>query len=322
MTRRWLNASWPWVGVLAVLLLAAPLFAPQFAVYTLTSIFIIALLALSLNLVLGYGGIYQFHHAAFYGLGAYTVALVATKTGLPSWVGFLAAPFVAALAGLLIGWFCVRLTSLYFGMLQISLGSLIWVLVFRWYNFTGGDNGIHQIPVPAFLGSLRASYYFVLVVVAVCVLVIYRLVHAPFGATLQAIRDNTARCEAVGINVRRHQLLAITLAAFFAGVAGALFAWVEKSVFPNLLFWGLSLEILVMCLLGGWFTFTGPLLGAAIVVTLRTIASQYTDYWTTILGVILILLIFFLPDGVMGFVQRQLQRPPGGADRAPARQVS
>jgi branched-chain amino acid transport system permease protein len=298
-----------WIaGAGALLLLVAPLVAPQFPIYVLTSIFIIALLAMSLNLVLGFGGIYQFHHAAFYGVGAYTVALIATKTGLPSWVGFIAAPLVAALTGLLIGWFCVRLTALYFGMLQISLGSLLWVLVFRWYDFTGGDNGIHEIPVPAVLGTLSQAYYVVLAVVALCLLAMYVLVHAPFGATLQAIRDNAARCEAVGINVRRHQLLAITLAAFFAGVAGALFAGVEKSVFPNMLFWGLSLEILVMCLLGGWFTFSGPLLGAAIVVILRTLASRYTDYWTTILGVILILLIFFLPDGIMGFVQQRLRR--------------
>lgn len=311
MANRLPNAGWLWATGVGALLLVAPLFAPQFHVYILTSIFIVALLALSLNLVLGYGGIYQFHHAAFYGVGAYTAALMATKTGLPAWLGFLAAPVVAAVAGLLIGWFCVRLTSLYFGMLQISLGSLIWVMVFRWYDFTGGDNGIHEIPVPAFLASLEHAYYFVLAVVAVCVLVMYRMVNAPFGATLQAIRDNAPRCEAVGINVRRHQLLAITLAAFFAGVAGALFAWVEKSVFPNMLFWGLSLEILVMCLLGGWFTFTGPLLGAAIVVALRTFASRYTDYWTTILGVILILLIFFLPEGVMGFLQQRLRRPGG-----------
>jgi branched-chain amino acid transport system permease protein len=257
---------------------------------------------MSLNFVLGYGGIYQFHHGVFYGVGAYTIALLIVRASLPAWVGFVAGPIVAALTGLLIGWFCVRLTRLYFGMLQISLGSLIWAIVFRWYDVTGGDNGIHDIPMPALLSSLNGSYYFILAIVILCLGVLYLIVKSPFGSTLQAIRDNPQRCEAVGVNVRRHQLTAIVIAAFFAGIAGVLFVELERSVFPSLLFWVLSLEIFVMCLLGGWFTFAGPILGAAIVVALRTFVSIYTDYWTLILGVVLILLIFFLPEGVMGYL--------------------
>lgn len=298
------------VGVVSAALIFAPLIAPPFWVYILPLIFVTALLALSLNLVLGYGGIYQFHHGVFYGLGAYTAALILTKTSLPAWVAFGAGPLVAAAGGLLIGWFCVRLTKLYFGMLQISLGSLIWIIVSRAYSITGGDNGIHDIPVPALLRSANGVYYFTLVIAIVCLVVIYRIVKSPFGSTLQAIRDNPQRCEAIGINVRRHQLIAIGIAAGFAGVAGALFVGLERSVFPDLLFWVLSLEILVMCLLGGWFTFAGPIVGAAIVVALRTFVSIYTDYWTLILGVILILLIFFLPEGVVGFLLERFELRP------------
>ncbi len=300
---RWATMS---AAILAVLLIL-PLFAPEFYVYILALIFVTALLAMSLNLALGYGGIYQFHHGVFYGVGAYTVALMITRASLPWWLGFLAAPFVAALTGLIIGWFCIRLTRLYFGMLQISLGSLIWIMVFRWYSFTGGDNGIHGIRLPAFLMSSHAAYYFILVVFALSLIALYLLVKSPFGATLQAIRDNPQRCEAVGINVRRHQLTAIVIAAFFAGIAGSLFVGLERSVFPNMLFWILSLEILVMCLLGGWYTFAGPLLGAAIIVALRTFVSVYTEYWTMILGMLFILLIFFLPDGVMGFLLKRFK---------------
>ncbi len=298
---RWLAA----VGVILVGLLLIPLGAPLFYIYILSVIFVTALLAMSLNLVLGYGGIYQFHHAVFYGVGAYTVALILTRTSLPWWIALLAGPFVAAATGLIIGWFCVRLTKLYFGMLQISLGSLVWIIVYRWYDVTGGDNGIHDIPMPEWLTTFQGAYYFILAVVAVCVGLMFLLIKSPFGATLQAIRDNPQRCEAIGINVRHHKLIAIVIAAFFGGVAGVLFTTLERSVFPGLLFWVLSLEILVMCLLGGWFTFAGPILGAAIVVALRTIASRYTDYWTMVLGVILILLIFFLPEGVMGFIQER-----------------
>ena len=256
---------------------------------------------MSLNLVVGHGGLFQFHHAAFYGVGAYTTGLILAKTSWPWLIGLIAGPVAAALVGLLIGMFCVRLNRLYFGMLQISLGSLVWAIAFRWYSLTGGDDGIHGIPMPGFISSLKGSYYFVLIALGISLILMYLIYKSPFGTTLQAIRDNAA----VGINVRRHQLMGIVIATFFAGVAGVLFVIVEGSIFPDLLFWVLSLEVFIMCLLGGWFTFAGPILGAAAIVSLRTFVGTYTDYWTLILGVILILLIFFLPDGIMGYNYRQ-----------------
>jgi len=288
---------------LFILLLIMPFFIPRFYVYLAALIYVTALLAMSLNLVVGYGGMFQFHHGVFYGVGAYTIALMLKKTSLPMWTGFIAGPIVAALIGLIIGWFCVRLTRLYFAMLQISLGSLIWAIVFRWYSFTGGDDGIPGIPVPAILSPLKNSYYFILIILVICLILMYMILRSPFGNTLQAIRDNPQRCEAVGINVRRYQLLGIVIATFFAGVAGVLFVVLERSVFADLLFWTLSLEIFIMCLLGGWFTFAGPILGAAIIVALRTFVGIFTEYWTLILGIMLILVIFFLPEGVMGFFQ-------------------
>jgi branched-chain amino acid transport system permease protein len=304
-----------WFGLVAgifVVLFVLPQFAPRFYVYILALIYVTALLAMSLNMVVGHGGLFQFHHGVFYGVGAYTVALMLTKTKLPVVVGFIAGPIVAAFIGLLIGWFCVRLTRLYFGMLQISLGSLIWAIVFRWYGFTGGDDGIHGIPMPSILSSLNSSYYFILIILVICLIVMYMILQSPFGNTLHAIRDNPQRCEAVGINVRRYQLGGIVVATFFAGVAGVLFVALERSVFADLLFWVLSLEIFIMCLLGGWFTFAGPVLGAAMTVALRTFVGKYTEYWTLILGVILILVIFFLPEGVMGFFQDLFK--PGAKD--------
>jgi len=294
----------PIVGLFIVLLVLPPII-PRFYTYILAVILVTALVAMSLNMVVGHGGLFQFHHGVFYGVGAYTVALVLTKTSLPMWVGFVVGPIIAALVGLVIGAFCVRLTRLYFGMLQISLGSLIWAIAFRWYSLTGGADGIHGIPMPSFIGSSTQAYYFVLIVVAICLMILFLIFRSPFGETLQAIRDNPERCEAIGINVRRHQLLAIVIATFFAGIAGVLFVVVEGSVFPDLMFWVFSLEIFIMCLLGGWFTFAGPILGAAIMVSLRTFVGIYTEYWTLILGIILILLIFFLPEGVWGYVQEK-----------------
>jgi len=289
------------IGAILILLLILPLIFPRFYIYMLALIFVTSLLAMSLNVVLGHGMIFQFHHGVFYGVGAYTTALMLSKTSLPMWLGFVAGPIAAALVGLLIGWFCIRLTRLYFGMLQISLGSLIWAIAFRWYAFTGGDDGIHGIPLPSLISSLNSAYYFILIILVICLVALYLILKSPFGSTLEAIRDNPQRCEAVGVNVRRHQLKAIVIATFFAGVAGVLFVVLEGSVFPDLLFWVLSLEIFIMCLLGGWFTFAGPVLGAAIMVSLRTFVGIFTEYWTLILGVILILLIFFLPEGVMGY---------------------
>ena len=294
--------------VIFIILLILPPIIPRFYTYMLAVIFVTALLAMSLNIVVGHGGLFQFHHGAFYGVGAYTVALMLTKTSLPSWIGFVAGPLAAAFVGLLIGAFCVRLTRLYFGMLQISLGSLLWAIAFRWYGLTNGDDGIHGISMPSFISSQNGAYYFVLIVTAICLVLMYMVYKSPFGETLQAIRDNPERCEAIGINVRRHQLMAIVIATFFAGIAGVLFVVVEGSVFPDLMFWVFSLEIFIMCLLGGWFTFAGPILGAAIMVSLRTFVGIYTEYWTLILGIILILLIFFLPEGVWGYILEKFGR--------------
>lgn len=291
------------LSILFILLLA-PLFLPRFYVYILALIYVTSLAAMSLNMVVGYGGMFQFHHGVFFGVGAYTAALILAKTILPGWLALAAGPIGAALAGLIIGLVCVRLTRLYFAMLQISLGSLIWAIVYRWYSFTGGDDGIHGIRLPAFLSSLTNSYYFILLVLTICLILMYMVLKSPFGNTLQAIRDNPQRCEAVGINVRRHQLFGIVIATFFAGVAGVLFVVLERSVFADLLFWVFSLEIFIMCLLGGWFTFLGPVLGTAIIVVLRTFVGKFTEYWTLILGIILILVIFFLPDGVMGYLEK------------------
>ncbi|HMK36586.1 MAG TPA: branched-chain amino acid ABC transporter permease [Desulfomonilaceae bacterium] len=301
--------------VCAVVLLCAPLFLSRFYIYFLALILVTGLLATSLNLVLGFGGMYQFHHAVFYGIGAYTLALMLTKTDLPRFLGFVAAPVVGALLAVIIGVICVRLSKLYFGMLQLSLGSLVWALVFRWYSFTGGDDGIHGVPMPEAISSITGSYYFTVIVSGVCLYLMFRVVNSPFGRIFQAIRDNPERSEGIGINVKYHQLVGQALAGFFAGVAGSLFVAVEGSVFPDLLFWTLSLEILIMCLLGGWYTFLGPMLGAAIIVTLRTVVGVYTEYWTMVLAIILMLLIFFLPEGVLGYVQKVLRTEGAGTLR-------
>ncbi|MBU4371263.1 MAG: branched-chain amino acid ABC transporter permease [Proteobacteria bacterium] len=296
------------LGAGIIVLLLCPLFLPRFYVYLVSIILLYGLLATSLNLVLGYGGIYQFHHAVFYGVGAYGTTLMLTKTGLPAIFAFIAGPLVSAAFGLVLGIICIRLSKLYFGMLQISLGSLVWAIVYRWYSFTGGDDGIHGIPMPEMLSSPKSAYYFTLIITLVSLFIMWKIIRSPFGSALQGIRDNPVRSEMIGINVRMHQLLSLVLAGFFAGVAGSLFVVVDNTVFPDMLFWTLSLEIVIMCLLGGGFTFLGPRLGAAVIIALRTFVSTYTDYWALVLGIIMMLVIFFLPNGILGYVEEKFKR--------------
>lgn len=297
-----------WWAATLILMFLLPLLLPRFYLYLLSIILLTGLLATSLNLVLGYGGIFQFHHAVFYGAGAYGTALILTRTGLSPWIAFIVGPLVSAALGLIMGWICIRLSKLYFAMLQISLGSLVWIIVYRWYSFTGGDDGIHGVVLPDIISSPNSAYYFTLIVTTICLFVMYKIIKSPFGSALQGIRDNPVRCEMIGINVKRHQLLALIIAGFFAGVAGSLFVVVDNTVFPDMLFWTLSLEICIMCLLGGWFTFLGPMLGAAIIIALRTFVSTYTTYWALVLGVLMVLVIFFLPNGVLGYVEEKLKK--------------
>ncbi|MBN2403085.1 MAG: branched-chain amino acid ABC transporter permease [Spirochaetes bacterium] len=297
-------------GIILLLLLPVvlPLFMQaRFYIYLVSLILVSGLFATSLNFVLGFGGIYQFHHGVFYGIGAYAAALMLLKSGLPSWVGFIAGPVVSAILSLIMGLICLRLSKLYFGMLQVSLGSLVWAVVYRWRSFTGGEDGIHGIPIPELISSPTGAYYFTFIVSAVCFFIIYKMINAPFGSVLQGIRDNAIRSEMIGVNVKRHQLAALIIAGFFAGVAGVLFVVVDNSVFPDMLFWTLSMEVMIMCLLGGWHIFIGPLTGAALMILFRTFIGTFTIYWAFIQGIILMIIIFFLPSGVLGYFERKMK---------------
>ena len=303
MKRRSLVATLVVLGLLCAL----PPFLPRFYVYVAAVVLLTGLLATSLNLAIGYGGIYQFHHAVFYGVGAYGTALMLTQGGAPAPVAMIVGPLAAAFLSLVMGVICVRLSKLYFGMLQISLGSLVWVTVYRWYSFTGGDDGIHGVPLPDLIASAKGSYYYTLAVTALCLFAMRRIAGSPFGKTLQGIRDNPVRSEAIGVDVKRHQLAALVIAGFFGGVAGSLFVVVDTSVFPDMMFWTYSLEVLIMCLLGGMYTFWGPFVGSSTLVLLRVFVSVYTQYWSLILGTILSLVIIFLPDGLLGFFVRRFR---------------
>jgi branched-chain amino acid transport system permease protein len=206
------------------------------------------------------------------------------------------------------GLICLRLSKLYFGMLQLSLGTLVWVIVYRWYSFTNGDNGIHGINLPALISSDSSAYYFTLVITLACLYLMHKIVTSPFGSVLQAIRDNPIRSEMIGVNINIHRLAALVIGAFFAGIAGCLFVVVDGSVYPDMMGWYLSMEGVIMCLLGGWLTFLGPMVGTIAIVALRTFVGAYTMYWGLVLGIVMILVIFFLPEGVLGWLIQRSTR--------------
>jgi branched-chain amino acid transport system permease protein len=259
---------------------------------------IYVILASSLNVTNGYAGLFSFGHAAFYGIGAYACGLLLKKAGAPFTVAFLAAPVAAAVIALVFGFLCIRLTRIYFSMLTLAFSQIVWATALKWYDLTGGDNGLVAIPVPAALAGPRAFYLFTTACVALVAWALWRLVNAPFGRTLLAIRENAERAEFVGIHVRRMQLAAFVISGAVSGLAGALFSLFSRGAFPDYAFWTKSAEVLLMALLGGPYVFLGPALGAGILIVLNSVVTSFTEYWPVVLGGILLLLIYVFPGGV------------------------
>jgi branched-chain amino acid transport system permease protein len=304
------------VIILAVLacLFVLPLLLPVGWLSLVTEMLILALAASGLNLMLGYAGMVSFGPAGFYAVGAYATALILVYTKLPFALAFIAGPIVAALAAIPIGWFCVRLTHVYFALLTLAFAQIIHTIIFEWYDFTKGDNGIVDIPLPEILRSIPHYYYFSLIVVCLCIALLSMIIKSPFGKTLQAMRENPQRTESIGIPVRLYQLATFVLSGFFLGVAGSLFCGFNKNVFPNYAHWIKSTEMLVVCLLGGIYTFFGPIVGSIVYLFLDKVITGYTQFWPLVLGLIIIILLLFLRGGIAGFISARLALRRRGDD--------
>ncbi len=301
-----------WAPVL--LLLLVPLFAGRFYQYLLTQIFIASLMAIAFNLLLGTTGLLSFGQAAFFGVGAYTVGLLLTKGGFATLPALLLAPVAAAAAAGVIGFFCIRLSGVHFAMLTLAFGQLIFTVAYKWYGLTGGDNGIQGIPVTPIplgglgaldLGSTHAMYYFVFAVVAVSVEILRRIRSSPFGATLKAIRENGQRASFLGVNVHIYRWSAFVVAGAFTGLAGGLFAMMEKAISPEIIHWSKSSEPVFMAIIGGIYSFAGPAVGAVVYVILNSYLVAWTEKWALVLGLVLLTLVLILPGGVVGFVNEK-----------------
>ena len=295
------------VGAVIVALAIIPFVADDFAMVLLIDIFVLTLFAASLHFIMGPGGLVSFGHAAYFGLGAYGAALVVKYLAAPMEVALVAAPIVAGIGAVIFGWFSVRLAGVYFAMLTLAFAQIVWSIVFQWTAFTGGDDGVLNIWPTAWAKSKIAYYYLTLILSATGIAVLRQSLFAPFGYVMRAGRDSPLRCDAIGIDVRQHQWFAFAYAGVFAGLAGGLYAFSKGSVFPTELSIPRSIDALMMVLLGGVKTLTGPLIGAAMFTWLQDQISRF-EFWRLFFGLFILALVLAFPQGIVGSLRRWFGR--------------
>ncbi len=316
-------------ALLGLAVLAPVLVQNDYYIQLCTEILIASLLAISLNFLIGFTGLVSLGHAVYLGVGAYAFALL-TKNVYPSmWAGLIAAGASCALLAWFMGVFCVRLAGLYFAMLTLAFSQVVYTVAYYWRDVTGGDDGMLGIPKPeigipgAFSISLESFtnfYYFVLIIVAALIFLAWKIANSPFGRVLQAIRENPERVEFIGLPVHRYKLFAFIIAGTLGGFAGGLYSTFQGYISPDLLYWTQSGEIVLMTILGGMYSFLGPAFGAGMLLFIRDTVLNFMEYWRIVVGGILVLLVLFLPGGILGFFEGWISRLSiGGNDGDDAR---
>jgi branched-chain amino acid transport system permease protein len=280
-----------------------PLFSAGYALVLLTDILVFALFAVSLHFLMGPGGLHSFGHAAYFGIGAYAAGIFVLRNITAMEFALVLAPLAAGLGALAFGWFCVRLSGVYSAMLTLAFAQIAWSAAYQWNTLTGGSNGMVGVWPAAWLASKTAYYYLTLLLCAAGILFLWRAVYSPFGFALRAARDSPLRAEASGIDVRATQWAAFTLAGIAAGLAGALYAFSKGSISPETLGIQRSVDGLVMVMLGGVQTLTGPLWGAALFTWLQDAAARNVDYWRAATGIVMLALVLVLPRGLGSLLQ-------------------
>lgn len=296
--------AWVWGLLVVGILIGLNAALSNFQRTVLTEMLIAGLFALSLNLIMGYGGMVHFGHAAFYGIGGYTVAIGALRLGINPVLLMLLAPVVSGVLALVIGWFAVRRVSLYFSILTLAFSQLVYIVIFQSRDITNGDDGMHGIQMPVWLNDPSNYLLFTIAVVAVCVAILYLITRSPFALVLRAIRENPERALFIGVNVRRHQLLVFVIGGIFAGVAGALLVGEKRFAGVEMLFWTAGAEPILASLLGGMFAFSGPLIGGALLTFLNITLTRFTPYWPLVLGILTVTIVLVTPTGLVGLAQR------------------
>lgn len=298
--------AWVAAALLAALV-ALPWVRDEYAVVLATDILIAGLFALSLQFLLGTGGMTSFGHAAYFGTGAYCAA-IAVKAGVPMPAALALAPLGALAAAVVFGWFCVRLAGVYLAMLTLAFAQIVWSIAYQWDSVTGGSNGLVGVWPSEFLADRTRYFYLTLAIVALAYAALVRIARSPFGFALRGVRDSALRAGALGIDVRRTQWAGFALAGAFAGLAGGLFAFSKGSISPESLAIPRSVDVLVTVLLGGLNALFGPLLGAAAFTWLSDTLARVTEYWRALLGVLILLIVLVFPSGIGGAFARFTRR--------------
>ncbi len=293
--------------IVLLLLLIVPWAVPAYGVQVAIQALILAIYAVAFNLLFQQTGLLSFGHAAFFGMGAYATALLISKLHWHYVATLPATLVVTAIVALIFGFFSVRLTKIYFTMLTLAFAQMLWAVVHKWYDFTGGDNGITGLMPSGLLGSATGLYYLSLILLLVVMGIVLVVVRSPAGYTLRAVRDNPVRTEALGISAFEYMLAAFVLSGTLSGLAGFLqVAW-QRSAFPDLLYWTMSAQVIIAVILGGSDYFFGPVIGAAVLVIAEALVRSRTQYWPLALGMVLLALVLFAPRGVGGLFDRRLR---------------
>lgn len=295
------------MAAVAVLLVALPWIAPFFYIFIATEILILGLFAASFNLIFGYTGMLSFGHAAFFGIGAYATAMLLQSLQWPLVACLVVAVVAATVLALVIGYLSVRLNEVYFSMLTLAFGMMVFSVVHQWRSVTNGSDGIAGFTVQSFglglnltVGNPAVYYHIVLVIVALASAVLYLICRSSFGLVLRAIRQNGERVSFCGLDIRRYRLAAFTIAGAFAGLAGGLMVPFLRIASPELVHWSMSAEPVLMSILGGTGYFLGPFFGSAMFVLLETWITSVTQAWMLVLGIILALMVMFFRRGLLG----------------------
>ena len=298
--------------IVVLLLICVPLTESRYLIDLSTEILVYALFALSLNVIIGFSGNVSFGHAAYFAIGGYANAILLTTYGWPLIFAFPAAVILSGVAAAFVAYFCTRLTDIYFAMLTLAFSMLVWAIAFKWRSVTGGDDGFVGVTVPAFIDTRVPFFYFTLIIVTISFITLWLICHSAFGQSLIAVRENLTRAGFIGVNTRLMRGIAFVIAGTFAGVAGAIFAMYNRGVYTESAFWAESAQVLIMTLLGGMYSFFGPAIGAAALYLLERFSNEYTKYWPTVLGVILLIIVLVLPEGLVGLAKRLKSRFMGG----------
>ena len=292
--------TWKIALVWVVILVAVPLVADRYVTILLTDIVCFALFAVSLHFIMGPAGMVSFGHSAYFGLGAYAAGLLFKQAGLPMEAALLLAPLCAGAFAIVYGWFCVRLSGVYLAMLTLAFAQISWSIVFQWDSFTGGSNGVFGIWPSAWLADKTTYYYMALACCGLGIALLWRVLFSPFGFTLRAGRDSPLRAEAIGIDLRGVQWAAFVLVGALAGLAGAVYAFSKGSISPSAISIAQSTDGLIMVLLGGVETLTGPIVGAAIFTWLRDEVARRTEFWRGVMGGVILVIVLLFPQGLVG----------------------